>query len=298
VAVHKRVYRPYEGALTSEPWRFLVITRFAAAEVFESRLLAAFLVFSYIPFVIECALVYLSYSPAAQAVLGFQRPGDEFLRREFFMGALSIQGGLAFFVTAWVAPVLVSPDLVNGALPLYLSRPLSRAEYVLGKASVLGLLLSVMTWVPLALVFALLASLGPAGWAWDNVRVLLGIFAGAWVWIVVLTLIGLALSAWIRWRLVASGALFGVLFMGSAFGEMWYGMLNNPWGRLVNPLYLVGLVWRQLLGIWGQRSVAMEMFNSSGTDLPGWAAWAGLAVIAVASLAVLDRRLRAREVVS
>ena len=93
-------------------------------------------------------------------------------------------------------------------------------------------------------------------------------------------------------------ALFGVLFMGSAFGEMWYELLRNPWGRLANPLYLVGLVWRQLLGIWGQRSMAMEMFNSSGTDLPGWAAWVGLALIVAASMAVLDRRLRAREVVS
>ena len=43
-----------------------------------------------------------------------------------------------------VGPVLVSPDLVNNALPLYFSRPFSRAEYVLGKVSVLALLLSLV----------------------------------------------------------------------------------------------------------------------------------------------------------
>jgi hypothetical protein len=44
VAVHKRIYRPYEGPLTSERWRFLVLPRFALMDLFDSRLLPAFMV--------------------------------------------------------------------------------------------------------------------------------------------------------------------------------------------------------------------------------------------------------------
>ena len=55
---------------------------------------------------------------------------------------------LALFLAAFVGPGQVSPDLANNALSLYLARPFSRAEYVLGKMSVLVILLSLMTWVP------------------------------------------------------------------------------------------------------------------------------------------------------
>ncbi|HUG52914.1 MAG TPA: hypothetical protein VMR21_04915 [Vicinamibacteria bacterium] len=299
MAVHKRTYRPYEGPLTSERWRFLVLPRYALMELFESRLLTAFVVLCFVPFIVESAFVYIAHSPAAQAVLGFERSGEEFLRTEFFLVCLTVQGVLAFLLTAWVAPVLVSPDLVNGALPLFLSRPLSRAEYVLGKGAVLVSLLSAITWVPVLAVFSLQAGLADPGWARSHLRIPAAVLAGALVWIGILTLLGLALSAWIRWRLVASAALVGVFFMGSAFGEMWREVLRDPWGRLLNLSYLIGLVWRSLFGVFSQRAMAEEMLDDRRMrDLPTWAAWTALAVVGAVCVWMLDRRLRAREVVS
>ena len=46
------------------------------------------------------------------------------------------QGGFAFFVTLHCRAAVVSRDLRNNALPLYLCRPFSRTEYVAGKMSV------------------------------------------------------------------------------------------------------------------------------------------------------------------
>ena len=135
--------------------------------------------------------------------------------------------------------------------------------------------------------------------SWLALAGAVAIFAGAWVWILTLTLIGLALSAWIRWRVVASGALAGVFFMGSAFGEMWKEILGTSWGRVTNLSYLVGLVWRDLFGVFTNRQMSREMFNDGpGRDLPTWAAWAGLMAAALVCVWILDRRLRAREVVS
>ncbi len=71
----------------------------------------------------------------------------------FFQTFVNIQGGFAFFVALLIGPPLVSRDLRNNALPLYLCRPFSRTEYVLGKMSVLLILLSVITWVPQLLLF-------------------------------------------------------------------------------------------------------------------------------------------------
>jgi ABC-2 type transport system permease protein len=298
VAVHKRAYRPYDGPLTSERWRFLVLPRYGLRELFESRLLTAFLVLCFVPFLVEASAIYVAYSPAVRALLEMPSASDFVRKPDFFIATLGFQGGLAFLLTAWVAPVLVSPDLVNGALPLYLSRPFTRAEYVLGKATVLLTLLSAITWVPGLVLFALEAGLAD-GWGVPNIRIAVAVFAGAWVWILELTLLGLALSAWIRWRIVATGALAGVFFMGAAFGEMWLEVLHGPWGRVANLSYLIGLVWRSLFGVFSRRTVSQEMFNDGpGRDLPTWAAWAALAVVAGLSVWLLDRRLRAREVVS
>ena len=297
MAVHKRAYRPYEGPLTSERWRFLVLPRYGLLELFESRLLTAFCVVCFGPILIAAGAIYMASSPGARALLEISSASDFVRKPDFFFAILTFQGSLAFLLTAWVAPVLVSPDLVNGALPLYLSRPFTRVEYVLGKATVLLTLLSAITWVPVLVLFALEAGLAE-GWGAANVRIAAAVFAGSWVWILVLTLLGLAISSWIRWRVVASGALAGVFFMGAAFGEMWREVLHAPWGRLANLYYLIGLVWRSLFGLFTSRSMAQEMFNERGGDLPTWAAWAGLAAAVALSVWLLERRLRAREVVS
>lgn len=295
MAVYKRSYRPYDGPLTKERFRFLVVPRYALQELAESRVLMTFVVLCLVPFLVEAAGIYVANSAAARALLRISG-GPDPMRPEFFAGALTFQGALAFFMTAWVAPVLVAPDLVNGALPLYFSRPLSRAEYLLGKAAALATLLSVVTWVPVLFLFAIQAGLAPSDWLLTHARVAWATLVGSWIWIAVLTLVGLALSAWIRWRLVASASLFGLFFMGAAFGEVWREVLRTSWGRLVNLPYLIGVVWLDLFGIAAGPETGREA--RALVELPAWAAWAGLLTVSALSLWMLDRRLRAREVVS
>jgi len=302
VAVYKRAYRPYEGALTRERTRFLVMPRYALREVFESRLLVGFLALCFAPVLVQAAIVYVGNSPAAKALLGItpdaDRQGLFVIGAEFFHAFFVAQGVLAFFLTAWVAPVLVAPDLVNGALPLYLSRPFSRADYVLGKAAVLFILLSGITWVPGLAVFGLQAGLAGPGWVATNYRSAVAILAGALVWIAVLTLLGLAISAWVRWRLVASGALFAIFFAGTAFGEIWRAAVRDSWGRLANLSYMVELVWRNLFALDLPRTLAQEMLDDRRVaDPPVWAAWLALSSVCAACLWLLSRRLKAREVV-
>ena len=90
-----------------------------------------------------------------------------------------------------VGPPLVCTDLSHNGLPLYLARPIRRWEYVLGKASVLVILLSAVSWIPLLLMFFLQAYLAGNGWLWDNLRIGAGIFVGSWIWILVLSLLAL-----------------------------------------------------------------------------------------------------------
>jgi hypothetical protein len=84
--------------------------------------------------------------------------------------------------------------------------------------------------------------------------------------------------------------------MGFAFGEVWRAVLRDPWGRLANLPYLIGVVGLDLFGIEMPAGAAGEA-QALG-ELPTWAAWAGLLATCALCMWLLDKRLRAREVVS
>ena len=154
MAVYELTYKQYLGKLTPEWSRFLVIPRHAFRDVFKSKLFTAFFVFCFVPLLVEAILIYLHHNVNALAILQVNVRELLPIDASFFQTFVNIQDGFAFFVTLLVGPPLVARDVRNNALPLYLCRPFSRAEYVLGKMSVLMILLSAMTWVPQLLLFA------------------------------------------------------------------------------------------------------------------------------------------------
>src|ERR1700752_2502464 len=87
---------------------------------------------------------------------------------QYFIVIMIVQTQVPFLLNCWVGPVLIAGDLTNGALPLFLSRPFARADYILGKFAVLGILLSAVTWVPCLLLFSLQAGLARGGWIWSH----------------------------------------------------------------------------------------------------------------------------------
>ena len=112
-------------------------------------------------------LIYLAHSASFLEEMRIPN-GMLSIDNRFFFNFMSVQGVFAFLLTAFAGPGLISPDLANGALPLYFCRPFSRAEYVLGKSSVLAILLSQITWMPGLILFVMQASLAGPSWAWKN----------------------------------------------------------------------------------------------------------------------------------
>ena len=293
MAVHRRTYRPYSGPLTAPRARFLVMARYAALDLLESRLVLLFLVLCYIPFLVECGLVFVANNATARALLGLQGASVLAVDAAFFLGCVRIQAFLAFVLAASVGPGLVAPDLANGALPLYLSRPLSRTEYVAGKLTVLLALLSLVTWMPNIALYLLQGSLAD-GWLGQNLRIGRAILLGSVLWIAVIGLMSLALSALVRRRLVASLLMCALFFVGVPFGEIWRNVMGNMWGRLANLTHLIGIVWYDLFGV---APVLMTRRGRVIAELPHEAALGALLAVCAVSLFLLERRIRAREIV-
>lgn len=285
MAVYKRTYQPYQGALTPAWSRFLVIARQAYRRVFDSRFLLFYFVLCFLWPAICAVLIYLRHNAGAIAMFKIDVARLIPIDGMFFFRFLGWQGSMAFLLTAFIGPGLISSDLRNNALPLYLCRPFSRTEYVLGKMSVLAILLSAITWAPGLLLFAFEAYLEGGGWFSQNLYLARGIVLGSWVWIVTLCLLALALSAWVKWKLVAGALLFGVFFALAGFGAAINEVLHTDSGHLINLAELVRTIWVSQFGLPSRSSLAPE------------SAWMALAGICVICVLLLDRKVRAFEVV-
>jgi ABC-2 type transport system permease protein len=236
-------------------------------------------------------LIYLHHNLTAMAVFQINLRDLAPINGTFFRIFLGFQTGLALILTVLIGPPLISRDLANNALPLYLCRPFSRAEYVLGKMSVLLILVSAITWVPGELLFFFQSYLEGASWAASNFWIAAAVFILSWVWIILLALLSVTISAWVKWRVAASAALFGIFIISNAVGFMVNGVLQTRWGHVLNLFWIL-------------RTIEDGLFrdpNSAG--LPSWmvlstsAAWVAFTVICAGCLFLLTRKVRAYEVV-
>lgn len=291
MAVYKRTYKAYRGPLTPAWSRFTVLARYGFSTLFDSRLFTAYTVLCLLPFLVGLVFIYLIHSATAQTILNVQFGRQQIVDNKWFAGFLGTEMGMGFFLTAWAAPGMITRDFANHSIQLYLSRPLSRAEYLMGKVSVLAGLLSCITWIPGLVLFLLQAQLEGDHWGWNNLSIAVAIVVGGSLYIAVISLLSMAIAVWVRWRIAATGLMFGFFFLLAGFGQLANLILRTYWGNLLNFPYLASMVLAHLF-----RFSTPQLERSELVQIPLWSAWAALLSVCVISLMLLVRRLQAREV--
>jgi ABC-2 type transport system permease protein len=305
MAVYEQTYKPYDGKLTPEWSRFLIIPRHAFRGVFNSKLFTAFYVICFLPLLVEAILIYLHHNITALAIMNLNARQLIPIDGSFFQYFVNIQGGFAFFVALLVGPPLVSRDLRNNALPLYLCRPFSRTEYVMGKMSVLLILLSGMTWVPQLLMFLFQSYLEGFTWFRSNLWIASAIVIGGLVWILLLALLSQTLSALLKWRIVASGAMLGLVFIPSVFAGIVNFIFQTRWANIISLFALMGNVTSGLFGTFDRVTGRIQItdFNDNVVrevllvEPPLWCSWTALFIFCAVCLAILHWKVKAYEVV-
>ncbi len=285
MAVYKRSYTSYSGALTPPRTRFLVLPRYSYERLFKSRFLVGFLV-ACLFFPLGCiGYIYLVNNLTIFQSMGIPTPGFLKIDGKFFLVFMNFQGALAYVLTALIGPNLIAPDLANNALPTYFSRPFSRTEYVIGKISVLFILLSIITWVPGMLLFGVQAS--QAGWDWSvaNWYILRGILLGHITWILLLSLISVAMSAWVKWKVVAGALILGIFGIGAGLAQIINSILRTDYGSMIDISRIMYTIWSDQFGI--ETSTGLEAFE----------AWIGFAAVCIVCLLMLERKIRPKEIV-
>jgi ABC-type transport system involved in multi-copper enzyme maturation permease subunit len=125
-----------------------VIARAGIVSMMRKRIFLAVLLGGWIPFVGHAIWLYLNarYPQVSNMVTVTPKTF-----RDFF----SWQDFFVFVVTVYVGAGLIANDRRANALQIYLSKPLGRSEYIVGKAAVLLAFLLAITLVPAILLLVL-----------------------------------------------------------------------------------------------------------------------------------------------
>src|SRR6266513_3268521 len=138
--IHDQGYRRYGGDRTRTGTGWAVIARAGVRTFFARRAFLGLLLLSWLPFVVRGVQIYAAANlPQAR----FLAPTAETFRQ-----FLDQQEIFVFFVTVYVGAGLIANDRRANALQIYLSKPLTRAEYVFGKLIILMTFLALVTWLP------------------------------------------------------------------------------------------------------------------------------------------------------
>jgi ABC-2 type transport system permease protein len=288
MAVYKRTYKAYRGPLTPAWSRFTVLSRYGLRNLFNSRPFTAFTVLCTVPFLIGLVLVYVLNSTTAQMVLRIG-PDHPVVNKFWFLAFLSIEAWMGFVVAAWGGPGMITKDFANHSVQLYLSRPLSRVEYVVGKASVLVILLSCISWVPALVLFFVQAGLQGHGWLWENLWIAGAIVLSSVIGILMVSLISMAVAVWVKWRIAATALMFAIFFLLPGLAQVVSVILQTRWGQVLNFPLMIMVIWAHLFRL-------SEPRHNPLSDFPLWAAWASTLGMCAICFWLLNTRLKAREV--
>ena len=255
-----------------------VIARVGIRALATRRAFIALLLVSWFPFFVRAVQMYAAANIPQAA---FLTPTPDMFRR--FLGQQDV---FVFFITVYAGSGLIANDRRAGALQIYLSKPLTRAEYAFGKLVILLVFLLFVTWVP-AVVLLLVQLLFAGNFTFfrHNLHLFPAITVFSFVMALTMASAMLALSSLSKSSRYVGVLYAAVIFFSQAIYAVLYGFTRDSrfaWISLPNDLAQVGdAIFRLPLGY----------------KMPVAVAVAALVMVIVAAGAILERRIRGVEVV-
>ena len=277
--IHDQSYRRYSGVREEPGTAWLVIAVTGIRSALSKKLFLWVLLAAWGQFFVRAVIFYLSANFPNMDILA---PSVETFRQFFEM-----QGIFVFFVTVYVGSGLIANDRRSNALQIYLSRPLTRAEYVAGKLGVLLCFLLLVTLLPaMALLSVQMMFSASLSFVRENLFLIPAITLYALVEVLLAAFTMLALSS-----LSSSARYTAMLYAGAV---LFTDALFNTLRAITGNSALAWLSFRANLGQIGDVIFRLQPRFDSPWLL------SVLMVVALIGLSafVLERRVRAVEVVT
>jgi ABC-type transport system involved in multi-copper enzyme maturation permease subunit len=279
--IYRERYRRRESGLDFRGRAWVVIAAFGLRALTRHKAFLFLLILAWIPAVVRGVLMYAAANIPQASFLA--------TTAQTFRDFLSQQEPFVFFITVYAGSGLIADDIRSNALQLYLSRPLTRTQYVAGKFAILATALALVTWLPaMVLLIVQVLFAGSVTFLRSNLYLLPAISVFSIVQVVVATFIMLALSSLSKSRWFVAVMYAGISFFSHAvFGATRIatgGGTAFSWISVFASLMQVGDVIFRL--------------RPRFTGTPPAVSVAALAIMVAASIVVLSRRIRAIEVVT
>jgi ABC-2 type transport system permease protein len=290
-------YRPWKGPLHPPLLRAWPLARISLSLVLGKKIFWIFLLFSLMSFLFHSAIIY--FVAQVQGELGQKIPTG--LARNFnFLGTgeayqnfITLQGTVVMMLLALAGELLVGSDFRSGAMPFYLSKPIGRTEYFLGKFGACFGLTALITLVPAIVLFVEFGAFSESfAYYADNLRTLRAIILYGLIMSIVPPVLLLGMAALLK-RMVAIVLAWGGLF---AFLPLLAAAIRNILSREggTDPW-----AW-QLLDIWSDlRWISGVLFGIEETRYGARWPWAALVLVGACALSLWAfwRKVKAVEVV-
>jgi ABC-type transport system involved in multi-copper enzyme maturation permease subunit len=145
--IHDQGYRHWEGTLKSHTFRWWVIAREGLRIILRRKL---FLLFIMAPAMIHFLGrgVYIYLVNMVMTVRGLPQ-----VNAKFFYDFLSMQTFFIVLICVFGGAGLIANDLKNNVMQMYFSKPLKRADYLVGKLVTIMTLLTFVTFILSFLLF-------------------------------------------------------------------------------------------------------------------------------------------------
>ena len=285
--IHTQDYRHWEGTLNSRPYtRWWVITK-AELKLLAQRKIVRLIVAipPAIYILVHATLIYI-----LNQVPGVEFPFDvdnEFFQQFLFRnpGAGPPSSFLIALIAIFGGSGLIATDLKNNALTLYLSKPISWIDYLIGKCAVIGILIGCLTLVPGLLLFLEHVLLTDTSFLKENYWIPLSIIAYSVIIMLSSSLLMLLFSS------LTSNPRYAII----GFCAVWFG--SPIIYEILTEITRTSKI--ALVSIWAHYDIlGTVLFAGSYNYAVHWV-WALLIQIALIAIClfVLHRRIRAVEIV-
>lgn len=213
--IHDQSYRRYQGDRQRAGAAWSIIAWAGIRSMVARRRFLALLVVAWGPFLVRAVQIYLAANFPQADLLDLSAA----TYREF----LDQQGLFVFFVTIYAGAGLVASDVRAHALQVYLAKPLTRTDYIVGKLAILMTFLLFVTWVPGLLLLAVQVLFeGSFDFVRANLFLIPAITLFSFVQVLLASFTMLALSS-----LSSSSRYVAVLYAGAViFTDAIYGVLS------------------------------------------------------------------------
>ncbi|MGE5199156.1 MAG: ABC transporter permease [Rhodospirillaceae bacterium] len=277
--IHDQSYRRYRGDRAPEGRAWTVIASAGIKNMLAKRKFLGLLLIAWLPFIVRAVQMYIAANFPQASMLA---PTAETFRQ-----FLEQQGVFTFFITIFTGAGLIANDLRANALQIYLSKPMSRFEYIAGKFGVLAFFLLLVTWLPATMLLVIqVVFAGNLEFLKANAYLLPAILVSTGIETIVLAMVMLALSS-----LSKSARFVGIMYAGMVF------FTHALYGVVYVVTRNTRFSWMSLQG--NLQHLGDLVFRVEPRyDTPAWATILALAVIVGASAYVLERRVRGVEVVT